>query len=67
MDRIKNLIQKSRSSCLEHGMKMRKERISKKMLHTKMVGKCPRGRPRTRWIDQNRKDIEMRGGNWEEI
>ena len=26
-----------------------------------------RGRPRTRMIDQIRKDIEMRGENWEEI
>jgi hypothetical protein len=30
-------------------------------------GKRSRGRPRTRWIDQIRKDIEMRGENWEAI
>ena len=46
---------------------MGEERILKKMLHTKMEGKPPRGRPRTRWIDQIRKDVEMRGENWEEI
>ena len=42
-------------------MRMGEERISKTMLDTKMKRKRPRGRPRTRWIDQTRKDIEMRG------
>ena len=31
-----------------------------------MEGKQPTGRPRSRWRDQIRKDIEMRGENWEE-
>ena len=42
-------------------------RISKRRLHTKIVGIRPRGRPRTRWIDQIRDDIENRGENWEGI
>ena len=46
---------------------MGEKRIIKKMLHTKMEGKRPTGRPKTRWIDKIRKDIEMRGENWEEI
>jgi hypothetical protein len=33
------------------------------MLQTKMQGKRPRGRPRTKWIDQIRKDVETRGEN----
>ena len=37
------------------------------MLHTGMEGKRPRRRPKTKWIDQIRKDIEMTGENWEEI
>ena len=49
-------------------MWMRKERILKKMLHKKWGrGGRQRGIPRTRWIDQIKKDIEMRGENWEEI
>ena len=48
-------------------MWMEEERIPQKMLHTKMERKQPRGKPKTRWIDQIRKDIEMRGENWEEI
>ena len=44
-------------------MRMEEERIPKKVLHTKMEGKQPRERPRTRWKDQIRKDIELRGGN----
>ena len=39
-------------------MQMREGRTPKK---TKMEGKQPRGRPRTKWIDQIKKDIEMRG------
>ena len=34
------------------------------MLHTEMEVRRPTG---TRWIDQIRKDIGMRGENWEEI
>jgi hypothetical protein len=36
------------------------------MLHTKIDGKRPRGRSRTRWMDQIRKDIETRRENWVE-
>ena len=39
--------------------------LNEKMLHTRMDGKRPRRRSKTRWIDQIRKDIEMRGENWE--
>ena len=48
-------------------MGMGKERIPKKMLHIKIKGNRPREKPRTIWIDQIRKDIQMRGENWEEI
>ena len=41
-------------------IEMGEERIYKRMLHTKMEGKQPRGRPRTKWIDQSRKDIKIR-------
>ena len=36
--------------------------IHKKTLHAKKEGKRSRGRPRTRWIDQIRNDIEEDGG-----
>ena len=32
-----------------------------------MEGKQPRGIARTRWIDQIRKDIELRGKKWDKI
>ena len=69
MDEIKNNIQKNRLRQFGHVMRIREERIDvpKKMLHTKMEGIRPRGRPRTRWIDQIKKDIEMGGANLEEI
>ena len=37
------------------------ERTPKKRLHTKMEEK----QPRATWIDQNRKDIKLRGEYWE--
>ena len=43
------------------------ERMPKKMLHTKMMGKRPRGIPRTIWRDPIREYVEMRGENQEEI
>ena len=67
VDEIKNYIQNSRFRWFGHVMWMREERIPKNMLHTKMEGKRPRGRRKTTWIDQIRKDIEMRGENWEQI
>ena len=44
-------------------MQIKEERITKKILHTKMEGKRPRERSRSRGIDHIRKDIEMRGEN----
>ena len=41
------------------------ERREEKTLHTKVDGRRPRRIPKTRWTDQIRKDIEMRGENWE--
>ena len=41
-------------------MWMREERAPKKMLNTQMEGKRPTRRPRTTFIDQVRKDIQMR-------
>ena len=48
-------------------MQMEEERVSKSVLHTKVQGKRTRGRFRTRWRDQIRKDTEMRQENCEEI
>ena len=42
-------------------MQMREENATHKN-----GGKETRGRPKPRWIDQIRKDTEMRGENWEE-
>ena len=33
----------------------------------KLEEKQPRGKPKTRWIDQIRNYIEIGGENWEEI
>ena len=48
-------------------MRMGEDGIPNKMLQTKIEENRPKGRLGTRWIDQIRKDIETRGGNWEGI
>ena len=56
MDEIKNDIQKRRLRWFGHVMRMKGQRIPKRMLRTKMEG-----RHRTKWINQIRKYIEMSG------
>jgi hypothetical protein len=47
---------------------MNKERIPKKVLYLKVKGKCPRGRPRSRWKQQVRKDVRQREGRpWKKL
>jgi hypothetical protein len=51
--------------CFGHAMLMGKERIPKKLLHTRMEEKQSRGRPNG--YTKIKKYIEMRGENGEEI
>ena len=66
MEEIKSAIQKSRIRMFDRVLWIREERILMKMQHIKMEGKRPR-RPRTRWTEKIRKDLEMKGENWGEI
>ena len=64
-EEIIKCIQKSRIRGFGHVMRMREELIPKNTL--KKERRRPKGRPRSRWIDQIRKYIEMRGDNREEM
>jgi hypothetical protein len=46
---------------------MADERISKKMLEMKLRGRRPRGRPRTRWMDQVKTDMENKRKKWMQV
>jgi hypothetical protein len=46
---------------------MADERIPKKMLEMKLRGRRPRGRPRTRWMDQVKRDMKKRGKKWTQV
>ena len=61
MDTIKNDIQKSRLKWFGHVTQRREEWINYANATHKNREKRPRGRPRTTWISQIGKDIEMRG------
>jgi hypothetical protein len=44
---------------------MNNERMTKKIMKTKMEGKRKRGRPRKRWIDEVEEDLKILGKrNW---
>jgi hypothetical protein len=46
---------------------MTDDRIPKKMLETKLRGRRPRGRQRTRWMDQVKRDMEKGGKKWTQV
>jgi hypothetical protein len=48
-------------------MRKADERIPKKTLEMKLRGRRPRGRPRTRWMDQVMRDVEKRGKKWTQV
>jgi hypothetical protein len=37
------------------------------MLEMKLRGRQPRGRPRARWMDQVKRDMEKRGKKWTKV
>ena len=60
VDEIKNDIQNNRLRRFGKVLRESEERISKKILHEKMVGKRPKGRLRSKWMDSIRKDVDMK-------
>jgi hypothetical protein len=46
---------------------MADERIPKKMLEMKLRGRRPRGRPKARWMDQVKREMEKRGKKWTQV
>jgi hypothetical protein len=58
VDDIKTDIEKNRLRWYGHVMRMAGERIPKKTLEMKLRGRRPRGRPKTRWMDQVLRDVE---------
>nr|CAD7437683.1 unnamed protein product [Timema bartmani] len=51
---------------LQDVMRM-EDRMTKKALQNKEKGIRPIGRPRTRWIDQAKKDMEDKGAEWRRV
>jgi hypothetical protein len=43
------------------------KRIPRRTLEMKLSGRRPRGRPRTRWMDQVMRDVEKRGKKWMQV
>jgi hypothetical protein len=50
-----------------HVMCMADDRIPRKMLEMKLRGRRPRGRPRTRWMDEVKREMEKRGKEWMQV
>jgi hypothetical protein len=59
---LNDLTKKSkRMASLCHVMQMEGERIPKRALEWKPMGRRNRGRPRKRWIEDIEKDIQIKG------
>jgi CRISPR/Cas system CSM-associated protein Csm5 (group 7 of RAMP superfamily) len=67
VDDIKHDMERNRLKWYGHVMCMADERIPKKMLQMKLRGRTPRGRPRARWMDQVKRDVEKRWKKWMQL
>jgi hypothetical protein len=67
VDDIKNDIERNRLKWYGHVMRVADDRIPKRTLEMKLRGRRPRGRPRTRWMDQVMRDVEKRGRKWTQV
>jgi hypothetical protein len=67
VDDIKNDTERNRLKWYGHVMRMADERIPRRTLEMKLRGRRPRGRPRTRWMDQEMRDVEKRGKKWTQV
>jgi hypothetical protein len=54
-------VKNKRVAWLGHVMRMEGERIPKRILELKPMGRTNRGRPRRRWIEDTEKDIQIMG------
>jgi hypothetical protein len=60
VDDIQHDMEEIRLKWYGHVMRMADDRIPKKMLEMKLRGRRPTGRPRTRWMDQVKRDMEKK-------
>jgi hypothetical protein len=67
VDDIKHDMERNRLKWYGHVMRMADERMPKKMLEMKLRGRRQRGRPRTRWMDQVKREMDKRGKKWTQV
>ena len=58
-------LEENRTRRFRHVMRMSEERLPKMALKIKLKGEKPVGRPRMRWEDQVKRDVERRGKPWQ--
>lgn len=61
---LRERVEKSRLRWFGHVKRMEDVRIPRRMSELQMNGRRPRGRPRGRWIDEVKRDVEARGVQW---
>ena len=63
---VRERIQKRRLMWFGHVVRMGEERLPKKAGKLQREGKRPRGRPKTRWSDAVRRDLQKMNITWRE-
>ena len=65
---IINLIRAQRPSWLGHIERMQGTRMVKAIYSWKLISRRPIGRPKTRWVDDTRKDVQkLKVPNWKTL
>ena len=63
----RSTLEENRIRWFGHVMRMGEERLPKMILKIKLKGKKAVGRPRMKWEDQVKRNVERRGKPWQEV
>ena len=64
---MQDVLDDNRIRWFGHVMRMQDTRLPKKRFTLELTGRRPIGRPRTRWRDQVKQDLERRGLSWTDV
>ena len=66
-EKLQDVLDGNRIRLFGHVMRMQDTRLPKKIFTLELTEMRPIGRPRARWRDQVKEDLERRGLNWKDV